>query len=252
MDAQPFFGKVAIVTGGASGIGRATAIQLGQLGATVLVADVDRAGGEQTASVIGGDARFVATDVTDAAQVAALVDAAGSELAIAFNNAGTSGSFANIGEADVQEWRRVVELNLVGVFLCLRAQLPVMKANGGGVVVNTSSGAGLMGFAGLSAYVASKHGVIGLTKTAALEYARAGIRVNAVCPGTVRTPMLEGFTGGDEKALEAMGKMMPIGRLATPEEIAAAVVWLCSDQASYVTGMAMPVDGGAAAAAGRT
>ena len=145
----------------------------------------------------------------------------------------------------------MVDLNLVSVFLCLRAELPAMQAAGGGVIVNTSSGAGLMGFAGLSAYVASKHGVIGLTKTAALEYARQNIRINAVCPGTVHTPMLEGFTGGDEKALQAMGRMMPVGRLASPEEIAAAVVWLCSDEASYVTGMAMPVDGGATAASGR-
>jgi NAD(P)-dependent dehydrogenase (short-subunit alcohol dehydrogenase family) len=127
-----------------------------------------------------------------------------------------------------------------------------MQAGGGGVIVNTSSGAGLMGFAGLSAYVASKHAVIGLTKTAALEYARSGIRINAVCPGTVRTPMLEGFMGNNEDALKAMGKMMPIGRLATPDEIAAAVVWLCSDEARYVTGVALPVDGGAAAASGRT
>jgi NAD(P)-dependent dehydrogenase (short-subunit alcohol dehydrogenase family) len=134
----------------------------------------------------------------------------------------------------------------------MRAEIPVMAAGGGGVIVNTSSGAGLMGFAGLSAYVASKHGVIGLTKSAALEYARAGIRINAVCPGTVRTPMLEGFMGGNEDALQAMGKMMPIGRLATPEEIAAAVVWLCSDESRYVTGVALPVDGGAAAASGRT
>ncbi len=125
---------------------------------------------------------------------------------------------------------RVVDLNLVGVYLCMRAEIPLMQAGGGGVIVNTSSGAGLMGFAGLSAYVASKHAVIGLTKTAALEYARAGIRINAVCPGTVRTPMLEGFVGGDEAALQAMGKMMPIGRLATAEEIAQAVVWLCSEQ----------------------
>lgn len=251
MEAQAFVGKVAIVTGGGSGIGRATALQLGELGATVIVADVNEAGGQEVAAAIGGAGKFVRTDVTDAAQVDALVAACGGRLDIAFNNAGTSGNFANIADADVGEWQRVIDLNLVSVFLCMRAEIPLMQAGGGGVIVNTSSGAGLMGFAGLSAYVASKHGVIGLTKTAALEYARAGIRVNAVCPGTVRTPMLEGFTGGDEKTLQAMGKMMPIGRLATPEEIAQAVVWLCSEQASYVTGMAMPVDGGASAAAGR-
>ena len=146
----------------------------------------------------------------------------------------------------------VIALNLTGVFLCLKYEIPQMVAQGAGAIVNTSSGAGLIGFAGLPGYVASKHGVIGLTKSAALEYARKGIRINAVCPGTVRTPMLEGFFGGDETALQAMGDMMPIGRLATPEEIAEAVVWLCSERASYVTGMAMPVDGGAAAASART
>ncbi|MEY2398278.1 MAG: hypothetical protein QOJ00_1452 [Actinomycetota bacterium] len=251
MDAQPFAGKVAIVTGGGSGIGRATAVLLGQQGATVVVADVNTDGGEETADMIGAGSRFVRTDVTDPDQVDALVAACDGRLDIAFNNAGTSGNFANIADAPVDEWRQVIDLNLVSIFLCMRAEIPLMQTGGAGVIVNTSSGAGLMGFAGLSAYVASKHGVIGLTKTAALEYARSGIRINAVCPGTVRTPMLEGFTGGDEKTLQAMGKMMPIGRLATPEEIAQAVVWLCSDQASYVTGMAMPVDGGAAAAAGR-
>ncbi|HVV38698.1 MAG TPA: glucose 1-dehydrogenase [Acidimicrobiales bacterium] len=241
-------GKVAVVTGGGSGIGRATAIRLAKLGAEVIVADVNVEGGEGVADEIGG--RFVRTDVTEPAQVDALMQACGGRLDIAFNNAGTSGTFGNVADTDVEEWRRVVDLNLLGVYLCMRAEIPLMTA--GGVIVNTSSGAGLMGFAGLSAYVASKHAVIGLTKTAALEYARAGIRINAVCPGTVRTPMLEGFTGGDEATLQAMGKMMPLGRLATPDEIAAAVVWLCSDEASYVTGMAMPVDGGAAAASART
>jgi NAD(P)-dependent dehydrogenase (short-subunit alcohol dehydrogenase family) len=252
-----FEGKVAIVTGGGSGIGQAAAIQFGAGGATVLVADVNAEGGAATVATIeggGGAARFVRTDVTDETQVNALIGVAADDfgrLDIAFNNAGTSGTFGNVGEANPEDWRRVIDLNLVSVFLCLHAEIPLMQQGGGGVIVNTSSGAGLMGFAGLSAYVASKHAVIGLTKTAALEYARAGIRVNAVCPGTVRTPMLEGFTGGDEKTLQAMGKMMPIGRLATPDEIAEAVVWLCSDAARYVTGMAMPVDGGASAAAGR-
>jgi NAD(P)-dependent dehydrogenase (short-subunit alcohol dehydrogenase family) len=244
-----FEGKVAIVTGGASGIGKATAIELARRGAQVIVADVTDAG-EAVAKDIGG--RFVRTDVTDPGQVDALVAACDGRLDIAFNNAGTSGNFGNVADTSVDEWRRVVDLNLIGVYLCMRAEIPLMQAGGGGVIVNTSSGAGLMGFAGLSAYVASKHAVIGLTKTAALEYARAGIRINAVCPGTVRTPMLEGFVGGDESALQAMGKMMPIGRLATPEEIAAAVVWLCSEQSVYVTGVAMPVDGGAAAASART
>lgn len=244
-----FEGKVAVVTGGGSGIGRATALRLGAGGARVIIADLNAEGGEKTVAEIGADASFMRTDVTNPADVDAMVAACGGRIDIAFNNAGTSGNFGNVADTDIDEWRSVVDLNLVGVYLCMRAEIPLMQA--GSVIVNTSSGAGLMGFAGLSAYVASKHAVIGLTKTAALEYARAGIRINAVCPGTVRTPMLEGFFGGDETALAAMGDMMPVGRLATADEIAAAVVWLCSEEASYVTGMAMPVDGGAAAASAR-
>jgi NAD(P)-dependent dehydrogenase (short-subunit alcohol dehydrogenase family) len=246
-------GRVAIVTGGGSGIGRATALRFAAGGAAVVVADVNGQGAEETVARIiaaGGQAKAVTADVTDPAQVEAMVGVAAQGLGrldIAFNNAGTSGVFGPTADADVDEWRRVIEVNLTSVFLCLRAEIPVMLRGGGGAIVNTSSGAGLMGFAGLPAYVASKHGVIGLTRSAALEYAKEGIRVNAVCPGTVRTPMLEGFTGGDEDALQAMGQMMPIGRLATPDEIAGAVVWLCSDEASYVTGHAMAVDGGALA-----
>src|SRR5262249_17980353 len=207
--------------GGGSGIGRATALAFAQRGARVIVADVNVEGGEEVAKECGGV--FVRTDVTDAAQVDALIAACDGRLGLGFNNAGTSGTMGNVADTDADEWRRVVELNLVGVYLCMRAEIPLLQAGGGGVIVNTSSGAGLMGFAGLSAYVASKHGVIGLTKSAALEYARSGIRINAVCPGTVRTPMIEGFFGGDETALQAMGEMMPIGRMATPQAIAQAV-----------------------------
>ena len=180
-------------------------------------------GGHETVATIeagGSQARFIRADVTDPDQVDAMVALAVNDfgkLDIAFNNAGTSGTFGNIDDTNIDEWRAVIELNLVSVFLCLRAEIPAHAGQRRRSIVNTSSGAGLMGFAGLSAYVASKHGVIGLTKTAALEYARSNIRINAVCPGTVRTPMLEGFIGGDEQTLKAMGKMMPIGRLATPE-----------------------------------
>ena len=174
-----FAGKVAVVTGGGSGIGRAAAIGFAQRGATVVVADVNVDGGEATVNTIqsmGDAARFVRADVTDPEQVAAMVAVAVDDLGrldIAFNNAGTSGAFANIGDAGVDDWRRVIDVNLISIFLCLRAEIPVMQGGGGGVIVNTASGAGLMGVAGLSAYVASKHGVIGLTKTAALESARA-------------------------------------------------------------------------------
>lgn len=247
-----FAGKVAVVTGGASGIGRSAVEHLCAGGASVVVADVDADAGAATVEVVaaaGGDARFVAADVTDVSAVEAMVAAAvdtWGRLDIAFNNAGTSGSYAPVADAAPDAWDRTLALNLTGVFLCLRAEIPAMVASGGGAIVNTSSAAGQMGFAGLSAYVASKHGVIGLTKSAALENARTGVRINAVLPGTVRTPMLEGFAGSDD-ALEAMGRTSPMGRLGEPAEIASAVLWLCSDEASYVTGHAFAVDGGSLA-----
>ena len=242
-------GRVGLVTGGASGIGAATVRLLVARGARVVIADRDVAAGEGLAAELGGPevARFVATDVTDPDQVAAMVDAAvegfgGLDLAV--NNAGTSGTYTALTDHTLADWERTVSINLTGVFLCLRAEVPALLARGGGAIVNTASGAGLMGFAHLPAYVASKHGVVGLTKSVALEYARKGIRVNVVCPGSVRTPMPAGFVGGDEDALEGMGKMSPIGRLGTPAEIAEAIVWLCTDASSFVTGAAVTVDGG--------
>ena len=161
------------------------------------------------------------------------------------NNAGTPGTYKPFAEQRLADWQRTVDINLTGTFLCLQAELAVMAEAGRGAIVNVASAAGLMGFANLPAYVASKHGVVGLTKSVALEFARGGgIRINAVCPGNVHTPMLEGFTGGDQAALQGMGKVTPIGRLARPAEIAEAIVWLCSDAASFVTGHAMAVDGG--------
>ena len=246
---QDLTGRVGLVTGGASGIGAATVRLLVARGARVLVADRDVDAGEALAAELGGPevARFLATDVTDADQVAAMVAAAvdgfgGLDLAV--NNAGTSGTYTALTDHTLDDWERTVSINLTGVFLCLRAEVPALLARGGGAIVNTASGAGLMGFAHLPAYVASKHGVVGLTKSVALEYARKGIRVNVVCPGSVRTPMLAGFVGGDEDALEGMGKMSPIGRLGTPAEIAEAIVWLCTDASSFVTGAAVTVDGG--------
>jgi NAD(P)-dependent dehydrogenase (short-subunit alcohol dehydrogenase family) len=229
-------GKIALVTGGASGIGAATAKRLQDLGATVVVADL---GGEHP------------VDVTDEHAVDAFVDRIVTEhgrLDIAANVAGTSGTYANIADATTESWRQTMDVNLDAVFFCLRAELRAMRAAGnGGSIVNVASSAGKMGVPGLAAYSASKHGVLGLTKTAALEVAREGIRVNAVCPGTIRTPMLRGFVGGDEETLEKMGRRAPIGRIGEPEEIAEAIAWLCTDAASFVTGHALEADGGVAA-----
>lgn len=244
-------GKVAVVTGGGSGLGRACAVALGAAGADVMVADVDADGGAETVSLVAGSAEFVATDVTDPDAVAAMVGRTVERfgrLDAAVNNAGTTGPGAPVADYALEDWNRTLALNLTGVFLCMKHEIPAMIASGdGGAIVNMSSGAGLVGFPGLPAYVASKHGVVGLTRAAALEYVGAGIRVNAVCPGSTRTPMLEAFMGGDPTIEKMMEKAAPIGRLGRPEEIAEAVVWLCSDAASFVVGHALAVDGGAVA-----
>lgn len=247
---RDFDGKIAIVTGGASGIGRASAGLLAARGAKVVVADLDEAQGTATVehiNALDGEARFVRTDVTDPEQVRdlvrAAVDAYG-RLDVALNNAGVPGTYAALTDQVLDDWQRTLAVNLTSVFLSMQAEIPVMLETGGGAIVNTASAAGLMGFANLPAYVASKHGVIGLTKSVALEYARRGVRVNAVCPGSIRTQMLEGFAGGDEDMIQGLGKGQPIGRLGTPDEVAAAIVWLCSDAAAFVTGHAMAVDGG--------
>ena len=243
-------GKAALVTGGGSGLGRASAIALARAGATVTVADVDEQGGKETAALVfeetGGDADFVRADVTQADEVAAMVDKAVARwgrLDCALNNAGTTGASAPTADYTLDDWNRAIALNLTGVFLCLKYELPAMLERGG-AIVNMASGAGLVGFPGLPAYVASKHGVVGLTRAAALEYASQGVRVNAICPGSTRTPMLEGFMGGDEQVERMMTRAVPLGRLGRPEEIADAVVWLCSDAASFVVGHALAVDGG--------
>jgi NAD(P)-dependent dehydrogenase (short-subunit alcohol dehydrogenase family) len=244
-------GRAGVVTGGGSGIGRATALELAAAGARVVVADVAGERADTVAREIadaGGDARGVAADVTDpdacAALVAACVEAHGS-LDLAVNSAGTTGTPASVVGYPLDAWRATMAVNLDGVFFSMRAVLEVMVPAGTGAIVNVASGAGLVGFAGLPAYVASKHGVVGLTKSAAIECARSGVRVNCVCPGSARTPMLEGFMGGDPKVERAMAAGAPIGRLATPEEIAHAIVWLCTDAASYMVGHALAVDGGA-------
>jgi NAD(P)-dependent dehydrogenase (short-subunit alcohol dehydrogenase family) len=243
-------GKVGVVTGGAAGIGRATAEAMVAAGAAVVVADVDAERGEQVAAGLrdgGGRALFAATDVSDDAAAAAMVDLAVTEfgrLDLAFNNAGIEGVPAPTHECTPENWHRVLGINLTGLWSCLRHEIPRMLDGGGGSIVNCSSVAGLVGFATSPAYVASKHGVVGLTKTAALEYATQGIRVNAVCPGVIDTEMIERFTQGDPAAQAALDAMEPVGRMGRPEEIADAVVWLCSDRASFVTGQAVAVDGG--------
>lgn len=231
-------GRVALVTGGASGIGAATVDLLRAAGATVVAADL-RAG-----------AGIEALDVTDEAAVDALVAAIverHGRLDLAANVAGTPGVFADVADSSTTDWRSTLAVNLDGVYFCLRAELRAMRHQGAGSIVNVASSAGRMGVPGLAAYSASKHAVIGLTKSAALEVAGEGIRVNAVCPGSVRTPMLRGFVGGDEALLEKMGRRSPMGRLGEPEEIAEAIVWLLSDAARFVTGNALSPDGGVAA-----
>lgn len=250
-DDGAFDGKAVLVTGGASGLGEAAVGLLAGAGAQVVVADLDA---ERGAAVVegvrgrGGEAVFQATDVTREADVAAAVaralDTYG-RLDGAINNAGTTGPSNPTADYSLEDWNTVLALNLTGVFLGLKHEIPALVAQGGGAIVNTSSGAGLVGFAGLPAYVASKHGVIGLTRAAALEYVKAGVRINAVCPGSTRTPMLEGFMGGDPTIERAMANSAPIGRLARPVEIAEAMVWLLSDAASFVVGHAFAVDGGA-------
>ena len=241
--------KIAMVTGGGSGIGRATAQALSRDGATLVVSDVDEQGGTETVDLIkaaGGQALFVGADVSQAEQVEALVEKTVAEygrLDCAFNNAGIAGAAARTADYQETHWDRVIAINLTGVWLCMKYELQHMITQGSGAIVNTASVAGLVGFRSGPAYVAAKHGVVGLTKTAALEYAKAGIRVNAVCPGVIRTPMFERGMEVDPRIEDGMVAREPIGRLGKPEEIAEAVVWLCSDAASFVTGHPMAVDG---------
>lgn len=243
-------GKVALVTGGGSGIGRATALAFAREGAKVVVADVVTEGGEETVRLVnaaGGEATFVKADVAKAAEVETLikktVETYG-RLDCAFNNAGIEGAIAPTADCTEENWDRVVDIDLKGVWLCMKYEISQMLKQGSGAIVNTASVAGLVGFQGIPAYVAAKHGVNGLTKTAALEYAKSGIRVNAVCPGVIHTPMVERAFRSSPQFGEAATALEPVGRLGKPEEIAEAVVWLCLDAASFVTGLPMAVDGG--------
>lgn len=241
-------GKVALVTGGASGIGRATALRMAEEGARVLVADRDGDGAARVAETIrqaGGEARTQPCDVTLEAEVMAMVQAARDawgRLDCAFNNAGVAPAEAQpLAEIPPEEWSRVLAVNLTGVFLCLRHQIPAMAAGGGGAIVNTASIAGRIALPKAGAYVAAKHAVIGLTRSAALDHAGQGVRVNAICPGYVETPLA---SRGIERRREAILARVPLRRIGTVEEIADAVVWLLSDRAGFVTGEALAADGG--------
>ncbi|OVE84545.1 SDR family NAD(P)-dependent oxidoreductase [Natronolimnobius baerhuensis] len=242
----------AVVTGGGSGIGRTTAQTFADRGANVVIADLDAEDGEEVVAEIidaGGDAMFVETDVTDPDAAAAMVDTAVDEygsLDFAFNNAGIGGAQAPVSEYDPEDWRAVIDVNLVGVFNCMHAELEQMQSqDDGGVIVNNSSVLGKVGFATSSGYSAAKHGVLGLTKSAALENGETGVRINAVCPGFIETPLLEeGGITSDPEMRELIESRHAMNRLGTTDEVAAAVVWLCNDEASFVTGEALGVEGG--------
>lgn len=245
--------KVVLVTGAASGIGRASAAALAAEGARVMLSDVDEAEGKQVAADIragGGETLFRAADVTDEAQVAALVDAtveAFGRLDAAHNNAGIMGPLGELHDLALEDWHRVLDTNLTGPFLCIKHELRAMRPARAGAIVNTSSVAGVIAAPGIVAYASSKHGLIGLTRTAAVEAAPHGIRVNAILPGSVDTPMLREYMALDPAVEAAVRDQQPAGRIGTPEEIAETVVWLCSDRASYVSGTALGVDGAAVA-----
>jgi NAD(P)-dependent dehydrogenase (short-subunit alcohol dehydrogenase family) len=243
-------GKVAIVTGGTSGIGRDTAILFAKAGAKVVVAGRREPEGKETVDLVrasGADGLFVKADVSRAADVQALVNKTVDKfgrLDIAFNNAGIEGSLVPIAEQSEEDWDRTIDINLKGTWLCLKYEIQQMlKQGGGGAVVNMASVAGLIGSAGFATYCASKHGVIGLTKSAALETARQGIRVNVICPAVIETPMGERIFGAPEIRPYAIG-LHPIGRFGAPMEVAEAVVWMCSDRASFMTGHSLILDGG--------
>ncbi|MHB1390348.1 MAG: glucose 1-dehydrogenase [Thermoleophilia bacterium] len=245
-------GKSALVTGAGSGIGRACSLVLAAAGAKVVVSDISEPGGVETVRLVresGGEATFIRADVSLPEDVEALVAAAVSEygaLDCAVNNAGIGGDLADTVNYPKEGWDRLLAINLTGVWLCMKSEIEQMLKQGGGAVVNMASILGTVGFANATAYVAAKHGVLGITRVAALEYATRGVRVNAVCPGFILTPMLE--KGLDIEAHpEVAGQIAglhPMKRLGQPEEIAAAVVWLCSDRASFVTGHPLLVDGG--------
>ena len=243
-----FKNKVVVVTGGSSGIGKATALSFAQKGAKVVV--VDWIENSETMSLLkktGEKFLFIKCDVSKESDVKAMIEKTiktFGRLDYAFNNAGIEGKSAPTQDCTEENWDKVIGINLKGIWLCMKYEIPEMLKQGKGAIVNCASVAGLVGFAGLPAYVASKHAVVGLTKTAALENAKLGIRINAVCPGIIATPMMDRLIKNDKEAEKQFVGLEPVGRFGQPQEIANAVIWLCSDQASFVTGHAMAVDGG--------
>ena len=242
-------GKVALVTGGGSGIGKASALAFAREGAKVVIADVAVEGGEETVRLIenaDGEALFIEADVSQATEVREMFQkaiAAYGSIDCALNNAGIEGNSTSIVACTEKDWDRVIDINLKGVWLCMKYEISYMREQGGGSIVNMASIAGLRGgLVSFSPYITSKHGVVGLTKAAAVEYAKTGIRINAVCPGFIQTPMLK-----NQENKDWIEYVVPAGRLGTPEEVAEAVVWLASDAASFVTGHALVVDGGSMA-----
>ncbi|MEM7113968.1 MAG: glucose 1-dehydrogenase [Chloroflexota bacterium] len=242
-------GKVALITGGGAGIGQATAFAFANKGVKVAIADINVQGSEKTVRLIkdgGGEAVFIEANVAKEDDIKAMVDgavAAFGRLDYGINNAGIGGTAVSLHETDLQTWNKIIAVNLTGTFNCMKYEIKQMLAQGGGAIVNVSSIGGLRGTAGLYPYTASKHGVTGLTRSAALEYSAQGIRINSVHPGAIRTEALAGFIEKVPQMGEAIAAMHPIGRIGEPKEVADAIVWLCSDEASFVTGHAMVIDG---------
>jgi NAD(P)-dependent dehydrogenase (short-subunit alcohol dehydrogenase family) len=240
--------KVAVITGGSFGIGRATALAFAQRGADIAIADwIENKETEEAIKKEGAKVLFLKCDVSNSSDVKAFIEKVIStfgRIDFAFNNAGVEGNNALIHECTEENWDKTIGINLRGVWLCMKHEIPHMLRQGKGAIVNCASVAGLIGFPGLPAYVVSKHGIVGLTKNAGLEYAKLGIRVNAVCPGVIKTDMIDRVTGKNKEVEKQYESMEPVGRMGKPEEVAEAVVWLCSDAASFITGHAMPVDGG--------
>ena len=245
-----FTGKVAFITGAGTGIGRSAALAFAQAGARVVAADVSAENSQETVRLVteqGGKALAVTCDVLHSEDIQAALDktiAKFGRLDYAFNNAGVEQEKTPLADLDEAEWERIVNTDLRGVFLCMKHEIPLLLKQGGGAIVNTSSGAGVKGIPGQGAYAAAKFGIIGITKSAALDYAAQNIRINAVCPGFIATPMMDRFSGGTQEGREEIIKQEPVGRMGEPEEIANAAVWLCSDAASFIIGHALVMDGG--------